>query len=334
MIQINFLIIHELIKEAQKTESSGKFSDKINSVDSSNNKLVESLNQTFNHSSVKHAKFADRNDRIFKKQFENFLEDMTFERFYNFSKDAIIDLCLLVEKEPFATGGYYLFVNYTLEEKEYTSIILLRKKDGFDLKMVENVFRTSEVQSLNIDKIAMGFRFNHSVYAKDGDDRNYIGLVANQNEKLSEYFKQWVVAENVISDDTNTRNLVKIVKTMQTPIRDGVQIDRDDFTKECYDFINSMPDKMVDLIAMGHHFYGEERKMIFIENALELEIIIDTEFKKSASLRNLIKIRATVEGIELTVSYNKLNPNDVDVTENQIIIRNPELAKQILAQRN
>ena len=64
------------------------------------------------------------------------------------------------------------------------------------------------------------------------------------------------------------------------------------------------------------------------------DIILDPEFKRSINVfKRLVTIRASVPGIELNVDYNKLNQNEVDVQDDIIIIKSPELAKQIKSQK-
>ncbi len=73
------------------------------------------------------------------------------------------------------------------------------------------------------------------------------------------------------------------------------------FFKKKYLILLNLPlNKMVDIRKISAHFY--KNRIICLEFIKQHEIIIDYEFKRSPKiLKNLIKIRASVEGIELSV---------------------------------
>ena len=109
----------------------------------------------------------------------------------------------------------------------------------------------------------MGFRFNHGIFISDEPDRNYIALVTMQQEKLSGYFKKWVQASGVISNDINTRSLVTIINSIDIPANDNgtpKYISREEMKKAVYDMIEQSPDKSVNMLQLSEIFYGEEKR--------------------------------------------------------------------------
>ncbi|MEQ8339135.1 MAG: nucleoid-associated protein [Cyclobacteriaceae bacterium] len=338
MLTINRYVIHELVKKAKKSEASTIISKELGTKNEFSKALLEEVHQTYNDStSLKNTVFLDRNDKVFKNQIENYIGSQKDINFYDFTKKSLQELENDIVSEPFAVGGFYLYADYSLNGNRYLLVVLLRKKDGLNLRLVNGTYVVDPSENLNIDKIAMGFRLNLNIYSNDGDDRNYIGLITNQKDKVSKYFQDWVVAAGVVSNDKNTNSLVTIIKNIPLPYdeKGNELMDRDTFKKEVYEFIDSHPKKTVNLRNLGSHFYGEERGSYLIDFAHEEGVIIDNEFKRSASsLKRLITIKAKVRGIELNVDYDKLNSNEVDVQTKMVIIRNPEIIDQINKQRD
>jgi nucleoid-associated protein len=344
-MKINRFVVHELIKEVRKkddpiTDVETLFSEKLADVDDSSTLLMEEIHKSFSsNTSLKHTHFQDRNDKVFKKTFENYVAAMQDDLFYKFSEDSLKELKVEIKKEPFATGGYYIFADYEYDHKQFVSVVLLRKRPGLNLVFKDHVFMVSTTENLNIDKIAMGFRLNYELYKSAGDERNYIALITNQQDKLSGYFKEWVVAAGVISDDKNTGALIDILNHIPLPKDESgnEKYTRETFKKACFDFVDQHPDKQVNLKNLSEYLFGEDNATAINDYAAGNQIIIDNEFKRnSAAWKKLITIKAKVEGIELNVDYTKLNDNEVDVQEenNMIIIRSEELVKQIIAQKN
>jgi len=344
-MKVNRFVVHELIKEVRKKEDPVVEpqlipSEKLATVDISSTTLIEQIHKSFSgNTSLKHTHFEDRNDKVFKKTFEAYVASMSDELFYKFSDDSLKELKVEIQKEPFATGGYYIYADYEFDNKQFISVVLLRKRPGLNLIFKDGVFAVSTTENLNIDKIAMGFRLNYEIYKSSDSERNYIALITNQQDKLSGYFKEWVVAAGVISDEKNTNQLVKIINNIDLP-KDEHGRDkytRETFKKACFDFIDQHPDKQVNLKILSTYMFGEDNDTALNDYASSNQITIDNEFKRNAgALNRLITIKAKVDGIELNVDYTKLNDNEVDVQEdnNIIIIRSEELVRQIIERKN
>lgn len=337
-LEIYRLVIHELKKEAKKTEAELILSDSLGQIDEFSIKLISEIHKSYkDSSSLKHSHFSDRNDNIFKALFEKYNTEQSDELFYMFSKNSLKDLEVDIVKEPFATGGYYVFADYSIENKRFILVVLLRKKDNLNLLRVENVFTVGPSENLNIEKIAMGFRLNHSIYNSEGDERNYIALITTQQDKVSDYFQEWVAVAEIITDEQNTNNLVKLINNIPLPTdNEGNELfEREEFKKICHQYVNERPNKVVNLKAMSAHFYGEGSEDVITDFAENNEFVIDPEFKRNSKAWNkLTTIKVKVRGIELNVDYDKLNANEVDVQPALIIIRSQELVNQINAKMN
>jgi nucleoid-associated protein len=336
-MQIQRYVIHELKKEARSTEASTVVSDRLGEIDDFANILVEQIHTSFSQSScLKNTDFADRNDSTFKRSFESYYETNDDDSFYQFSVESIRRLENDIQNENLAKGGFYLYADYLTNGTRFISVVLLRKRDGLNIEMQDGVFKPSTTQNLNIDKLAMGFRFNRKIFADENDDRHYIALIAVQSDKISNYFKDWVAVAEILSDRENTNGLVRLINLIPLPTNeDGeLMMGRDEFKREVHNLI-SASNRKVNLKLLGTVFYGDESENEFIEYANNNDIQMDFEFKGNLQiLKKLISIKAKAEGIELMVDFLKLNANDVDVRENMIIIRTPEIVSQVIQQRD
>lgn len=330
-------VIHELVKEARSTEAYTKVSTRLGEVDEFAKTLVEQIHDSFSHStSLKNTDFADRNDSTFKINFERYYEANDDRSFYDFSLLSIRKLENDIQNENLAKGGFYLYADYEVNGNRFVTVVLLRKRDGLNVELIDGVFRPNTAENLNIDKLAMGFRFNSTIFDNEDDERYYIALIATQSDKVSNYFKDWVAVAEMFSDKANTNSFLSIVNQIPIPL-DGngnATMRRDEFRSEVHAFVKASR-RNVNLKTLGLAFFGENGENEFISFASERDIQIDNEFKGNINiLRRLVSIDAKVDGIELKVKFEKLNSNDVDINDNSIVIRNSELIAQVIRQRD
>jgi nucleoid-associated protein len=337
MIKVKRYVIHEVKKNVKETVATVEFSAAIGAIDDFAIKLVDGCHLSFSESpALKHTQFESGHSNVYHTNFVNYLGKDDDATFYDFTVKSLKDLKIRIEKEQFATGGYYLFVDYEYDNRRFIAVVLLRKKDGINLSKVKDVYILTHAENLNIEKIAMGFRLNHAIYSAVGEDKNYIALVANQKDKLSSYFKNWVQAGGVISDEQNTKSLITLVNHIDLPKNENGEelYSRDEFKRQVFELVYKSPEKTANLISLSEYFYGEDKKNVFTDYAQENQLTIDPVFKRTPTLKKLITIHARVAGIELHVDFDKLNSNEVDVSSDKVIIRSKELASEIIKQRD
>lgn len=328
--------IHFLEKEQKKTEVSVDYSKRVLAIDDFSKIVVEETHKSINeNSSLKNTHFKDSETNLFFNTLNDYLSTNGDSDFYTFSL-SLSDLEEKIKKEALAVGGYYLFADYEIYGKRYISVILLRKKSGINIFKVGDIFKIDSAENINIEKVAMAFRLNYQIYSQEEDDRNYLAIITTQqNGKISAYFKDWVLAGGIIANDKNTDNFVDIVKAIDLPTdEDGNELyKRDQFQKAIFDFVQSRKDKSINLMDLGNHFYGEEKKSTFVDYAYNNQIVLDPEFKRASDRwKRLITIKARVPGIELNVDYDKVNAKNVELKGDKIIIHSKELVDQITKQ--
>ncbi|MBF6653852.1 nucleoid-associated protein [Flavobacterium columnare] len=339
-IKVNKYIIHFLEKEKNKAEVKIDFSDKVSKSDDFSNVLVKSLHKSISESpSLKNTKFKINNSNEFSNSLNSYLElieDENEDAFYELSK-SITALKEKIETKPFATGGYYLFVDYFISNNRFIAVVLLRKRDGINIIKKEGVFTLDNTENINIDKIAMALRINFAIYLNSDSEEeknNYLALITTQQDgEVSEYFKDWVNAGDMIKNSVNTKNFIRLLKLVDLPKNEigeekfkGVE----ELKRAVYEYVKDKKSKTINLSDVSSHLWGEDKKNILSETAKNYSIDIDNEFKKETRIfKELITIKASVDGIVISVDYDKINPDEVDIKEDVIIIKNKKLATKL-----
>ncbi|MEO2053281.1 MAG: nucleoid-associated protein [Allomuricauda sp.] len=337
-MNISRIVIHYLEKKQNETKAEIDFSDILLEKNDFADFLVNEVHSAINDdSSLKNACFKQDEENKFTLNFKSYLESSSDDTFMEFSKSLEL-LKEKVEKEPFAKGGYYLFVDYTFQGTRFISVVLLRKKSGLNILKKGQNFILDSIENLNIEKIAIGLRINCSIYLSPGDTRNYMALITKQRDgEVSEYFKEWVLVEGLIKNSVNTESLVSILKTIPLPTdEDGNErYTRSDFKKAVYEHVNHRKDKRVNLFEISEIFYGTDQKTAIRDFADSNEIVVDTEFKRESSKwKSLVSIKASVKGIDISIDYDRFNQSNdgVQVSNDTIIIKSKELADKIQKQ--
>lgn len=340
MFVLNRIVIHEVIKEARSTDALVDLSETLGDQEDETFKaLVERINDTFGSTnSLKNSHFDENADTVFSTLIKEYINDPTPERFYGFSRDSIENLRDRIEQESLATGGFYCFADYNDFGRRCVAVILLRRKDSFNFTKTDGIFKAEGGETINYDKIAMGFRLNVGVYEDEGDHRNYIALITAQHDQISTYFKEWVSVTGVITRARNTRTLVTLVKALPIPEDENgehVYSSVDSFRKAVFDYVEESPHKRVSLTDIATYFYGtgEERKILDLADERELQI--DNEFvRDKPTWKKVVSIKAEIAGVKLLIDFDIINEGLVEIHQEHVVIRSRDLVQQIRIQQN
>ncbi len=328
------LIIHELEKEAKSTSITYKSSDSLLEINDGTTNLVTQIHNSFDKSLSQYSKFdTSKTTNAVYLNTNKYLANDDDDTFIELSKTSLSDLADDIKREPFATGGYYLFMDYIENGYRYISIIILRNTNAFNIKWGGNKFSVDPTENLNIDKLAMGFRLNCNLYNVPGEDRNYIALVSNQGDDLSKYFIKWVNADKVISNQVNTKTLVNIIKDLGPT---DSTIDRGEFERTVFEWINlyrKQNSNTIDIDKLSESLYGNSLAIRDYANR-ELNTEIDPIFRVHPNeLRRLVRLRAVTKGISVTIDTDKFDSEEVVIMNGTLIIKNKSIVESIEQQR-
>ena len=327
-LTIQRIIVHYLDKKQKVTSANIDYSTEMLEIDDFSNRLISELHKSItDNSSIKNATFKEEQTNSFTLRLNEYLEDSDDGRFLLFSESLEL-LKEKIEKKAGAKGGYYLFADYTVDTNRFISVVVLRKKSGLNIVKSDNGYKLDDAENINIEKIAMAARLNYSIFINPEDERKFLAVITTQADgEVSEYFKEWILAAGMIKSTTNTNRLINIIKSINLPLdENGEEISRADFKRAVYDYGNSIQGRRIDIYEMSSHLYGPESRTAIRDFADSEGIQIDPIVKFSSNWKSLITLQVSVPGIKLNVDFDKINPDEVDIQNEQIIIRDAQLA--------
>jgi nucleoid-associated protein len=337
-MQVNRLVIHQLEKEARTRGTiiyhSSNFLVPVND---GVNRMYGLIHDSFEKDKTRYCKYklAETTNAVMLNT-NLYLANMTDAVFLTYTKASLSVLAAKIRSEVFATGGYYLFADYSLAGRRFMSIIIARKKDGFNIEWqgADQKFDFLDTKNVNTDKLAMGYRLNVELYnTRTTEDRNYIALLTNQGESISDYFLEWVNATDSVNGRVQTGILVGAIKNLAVPEGENDA----DFQSRAFGYIDEYRRAnrgVVNVDAISQALYGDAATIkSYIENDLQTEI--DPEIHADLStLKKLIQIKARVKGIDITIDSSKFSTQEVSLEGDALIIRNRDLVSQIREQQN
>jgi nucleoid-associated protein len=331
-ISVNYIVIHELVKEQTKTEVDVCLSNRILDIGKQETSLLEILNSRYSSSkeNIRHGKFSDDENENFPKEFRKYMDHLCEENFLEMTKVTLQNLGGQVKNIPAAKGGYFVFADYEYHSQSYFAVFLIRNTEGkFIKKDATNSYQIVTNEHLDLEKVAMGCRINKEHYVnKKG---RYLSFT-RKNQDFSDYFINWVAAEELVNNATYTQALIQICNQMPLKDSNGEEImKRDEFKKKVYGAVNASPNSVLRLATLEELFFQGEGKIS--QFAQEHNIEIDTEFKPDKKLmRRFVQISAHEDNIRLEFNYDDLN-SKITVNGDIITIRSQRLADSIREQQ-
>lgn len=337
-MKLNRLIIHELNKESGKTEVEYIPSEHLLNIDDGLSAMVENIHNSFEKSITSYHKFKQNSttEPIFINAHKYVNTDETDSRFLSWSRTGMRKLESLLKGVPFATGGFYVFIDYEINGYRFLSIVIVRNKDAFNIKWDDKsrIYNVDTTQNINIEQMAMGFRLNVKFYQAK-NERNYIAIISKRAEDASQYFKDWVCIDEGTNSKVNTNNFIRVVKAIGKP--KDFEGDEDDFLKHIHDTIwteQKTNKGYVNVDRISNLFYQDSQHLRdYAEKEYGAEL--DSDFKVNTSaLRSLIRYKANSKGIRISLDVEVFQDETVELKNNAVIIKSKSIFDQLSRQRH
>jgi nucleoid-associated protein len=329
---IHQVIIHELQKQGGKTGAKLRSSKGL--MDVSNEEvinLITELNNRYKNRNENYGIFDQQNPTRFHNEFKKYSKGKSDKLFIEFTKQVSSDLREKIDSVAPAKGGYLIFANYS-DHRDFIGVFLVRDTNGTILTRNAQVqaFHIGKIEHIDFEKMAMACRINLKLY-RNGTGR-YLSFINKKSDTISKYFTSWISTTDTESNEQDTLYLYKILKNLSPPKdEDGNEMDKDAFLDSVYKYINSMPEKQVNIRNLSQTYFKNEETIS--EYAEQNEIPINTEFKgHSSALRRFIQIRAKADNIELAFQHHQYKNTVRIVNKNQIVIESASLVDKIKQQ--
>ncbi|RNL88523.1 hypothetical protein ED312_08735 [Sinomicrobium pectinilyticum] len=330
-MELNKIIIHELSKTSGSNETELILSEELVEIDNNSIGLVDALNKSYNTDRVLYAVFDKSEGKYFPEKFDEYKDsDRSAADFITFTRSVIGNLETLIQPVTLATGGYFVFAEYTNNANDFFGVFLIRDTEGKTLSKTENSFSIDSVEYVDTSNLAMACRINHDKY--NIDEENYLSLTQLRQQEISEYFKNWISIEQIESSSEYTKQLYDIITQIERPVNPetNAEYEIETFRNLVYNYASSSPNRTINLRDLSQHFYEDPNT---ISNyALENDIQIDTEFRyNTRQLKRFIKLEVNRDGINFKISRgafdDKVRFDDND--ESLVIIESTAFANAL-----
>jgi nucleoid-associated protein len=160
--------------------------------------------------------------------------------FIDYSQQSMNLLKHYIDQASKATGGYVVFVHYTLFGSDFMMIVMLNNVAGI---AVDNKLGISHIDYLDISKLHLAARIDLSLWQDDPESGRYISMIrGKESNKLSEYFRKFIGSDETIDSKHETNELLTAVSQY---CEDNIQDDelKSQFKQKSTDFCLEQADK-------------------------------------------------------------------------------------------
>jgi len=306
-MELRKVAIHEIQKERGVNETNIILSDELIQIGENIETLVLALQNSYKGDKILYAIFDNSDGNFFPERFNNYKNsERSNDNFIEFSQSALRNLNTIIRAKTLASGGYFIFAEYTLNSTNFFSIFLVRDTEGKILRRTEHSYEIDTIEYLDTKNLAMACRINETRIENSID--NYLSFTQLKQAEVADYFLDWISIQQLESSTEYTRSLYDIVNQISPPINPETnqEYQIEEHRNNIYNYISSNPNKVVNLRELGEHFY--DAPDIYIDFAEENDISIDTEFRyNKRQLKRFIKVEINRDGINLKVSRGAIN---------------------------
>jgi nucleoid-associated protein len=306
-MKLNKIIIHELKKESESKKVDLILSEELIPTSEESTALVTALSDSFKSDRILYAIFDDSEGKYFPEKFTEYrTSTRTTEGFISFTRQVIGNLVGLIKPVHFATGGYFVFTEYTDNGYNFIGVFLIRDVEGKILKKTLNSYSIQTIEYVDTKNLAMACRINENRI--DGNEINYLSFTQLRQKEVSEYFKNWISIQQLESSIDYTKSLYNIITHIEPPINPETQtaFEIEEFRNRVYSFASNSLTDTINVRDLSQYLYQDDDKIA--KFADENNISIDTEFRfNKIQLKKFIKLEVNRDGINLKFSRGVLN---------------------------
>lgn len=211
-LEVQNFVIHQLLKEAHKTEVQDKAASSLLQVNIKERKFIGELDYSYHKkSSPVYGIFAG--ERLgFQNELRSYYVDKSIS-FFDFSKRIMMIYKDILLSTVTASGGYMILCQYKKNDKDLLLVVMINNKDGFVVD--EEHLTLANVRNLNVNKVDVACLINLSDWTtienNDPTDRKtYLSFVKGL-KKLSYYFMSFVDVDNKNTSTESTNRLIKAI---------------------------------------------------------------------------------------------------------------------------
>jgi len=323
------IIVHSLIKKENQQKATVDLSHSLLGLDEMSLGLIEKLDDSYKNTQITYAVFNNDPADVFPAEFENYYRLNNDQAFLAFSQKAVTNLKQRVENISPAKGGYLVFTQYGINNRNYVAVFLIRDTVGvlFKKDHSKSAYVINPAEHLDLNKLAMACRVDLDYYSsKNG---KYLSFMKRKMDDISDYFIKWISVQDRENNKTLTQSLYQLINIVDLPKNElGEETPREAFREQVFDYVKTS--KLVNIDELSEHFYSDSTFLrISAENN---KIAINTEFKPDSKvMKKFVRIDLSSDGIQVRFSRGDLNTKiriDED-NRNRVIIESAKFAREL-----
>ncbi|MCU7818938.1 MAG: nucleoid-associated protein [gamma proteobacterium symbiont of Lucinoma myriamae] len=307
---IKDIVVHLIDKQADSGQSTLSLSQQSIAASPTLEHFLEELNKVYNSKPSKvFGSFADSEgeiDNSLKSShilLNSYLKKQT--SFIDYTQQSMNLLKHYIDQTGKATGGYIVFVNYTLFGSDFMLIAMLNNVAGV---AVDSNLGINNINYLDISKLHLAARIDLSLWQDDAESGRYISMIrGKESNKLSEYFRKFIGSDETINSKQETSELLTAVSRFcDTNIQDDDT--KSQFKQKAADFCLEQADKGQNVVLKDFSGYVADSAVDDFMNYVKSEqfSLSDEISPNKTVIRRFNKISGRNQQVSITINEEAL----------------------------
>ena len=323
--EVHRLVIHEWVKNQGENHAILRLNERMISVADGTTLLLEKLNDAFRLDKRRMAAgFVEESDAL--ESLETYMNDDTQEgedidaSFVALTVQLMNRLHATAQAVVGASGGFYVFAEYTYRNRKYIGVYLVRNSEQVSISWSDGRINVDIAEVVDTDNFAMAARFDEARIQEEQE--HPINITYGQG-MISDYFINWIDAALASRSTSTTELFVSLIRSLEAediPIdKDTNQVyTRDKLEADIYNFVEHSG-RVVRMSQIGENFWDDPAKLVVISEEQDLEI--DMEFRAARTpLKRLRKFEFHADNVKLSFSPGAWRAGNVRAGEEGMVI--------------
>lgn len=325
-MQIQEAILHRIIKDRNTHGANSTSTSKRNlclPIDDRLEHMAEEILKIYSRATSGYGTF-NSNQTVYR--FPVLLQDHVAEQlnFIDFTRESTELIAAEMGKEPFATGGYALFLRYTNLEREWMLVAMLKLKPGTGVN--EETLELSDTLSFDIEHLHEAARVDLQKWQTN--TQPYLSFIKKRqtSDQVSRYFREALGCTEYTDSKHHTGQMLDAFEAYCEE-NDWPPEQKREARRRVYDYCEAKDkaDEPVNLTALSV-VIDDQNPVAFTEFVRDNDYEIDETFKPHKTTYNRFKrISKTFGSVKVSFDVQDIWEHRVDYDEENacLVISNP-----------
>jgi len=312
---IQDIVVHLIDKQADAGSSTLSLSSQGLAVDADSSMLeyfLEELNKVYNSKPTKvFGSFIQSENDVDEADHQELLTSLLSKNedkvisFIDYTHKSMKLLKNYIDQASKATGGYMVFVRYTLFGSDFMLIVMLNNVSGV---AIDTQMAINSINYLDISKLHLAARIDLSLWQDDPQSGRYISMIrGKESNKLSEYFRKFIGSDETIDSKQETSELFTAVSQFcESEIKDNES--KSQFKQKAAEFCLEQADKGQNVVLKDFSDFAADNAVDDFMNYIKSEEfnLNDEIAPNKTVIRRFNKISGRNQQLSITINEEAL----------------------------